>query len=81
MEAMMIISELSTSIECVVALFTLLYMGKLILESPFLSSINHSEKNDGRFHTGAGKISDFSVLGGAHVVKRSLLNQHIVRRA
>lgn len=77
----MIISELSTSIECVVALFTLLFMGKLILESPFLSSINGSEKSDSRFHTGVSRISDCSVVGGAPVVKRSLLNQHIVRRA
>ena len=70
----MVFGEFLVSVECLAALFTLLYVGKLVLESPMLT-LNSSEG------PGLIQFSRLSIFGGSRVTKRSLLNQHVVRKA
>jgi hypothetical protein len=67
----MLINDILFSLEAMAAIVTLLVMGKLLIEAPFLSSLK--DLFVGGQSTGY-RHYDFDT-------KRSLMNQHIERRA
>ena len=74
----MVLGELLLSVECLAALFTLLFVGKLVLESPF-SAVGRN-RDASKLSSSLFALRPFSFFGSSRVVKRSLLNQHVARR-
>lgn len=78
----MILSELLLSVEFLAAVATLLFMAKLVWEGP---AMNRKFNTGIRLATLSQSMgySSRSVFSGTStgVVKRSLLNQHVTRRA